>query len=341
MRSRFVFFLFLLMAMGAAAFWSLTRDTPERAFASALRRFSQLPGVNVQVSLFWERLSPSGQGYALDTWLTYGGLIDIRDLEHIKAKGAIGYSKTYNSGDFQTAQVALTTDALSVQLTKVDPALIKWFESASGTSTKDTWFFFQRDALLKEKGFSSFIPLGRSDDIRSAWNGAQFSEWATPRSFQEKVSNGARFMDAELILNADAIESALISLQSAWMAKDPSPAMLEWASRATRGAKSGEWSVTYADDVIGVRSIRGEWPLLDEEDRAIGRVTIQVDVHGVATVQDAVPEGAINLTDAIRPPVSSGFAPSRGRLQDTPTASTTDPSVVTTTDLEASFMPQP
>lgn len=320
------------MAMGAAAAWSLTRDTPERVLASALHRFSQLPGANVQVSLFWDRRAPSGQGDVLDTWITYGGLIDVRDLEHIKAKGAIGYSKTQNAEDVQTANIVLNADTLSVQLATSSASLIAWFESASGTSTKDTWFSFQRDVLLKEKGFSAFMPLGRADDIRTAWNGAQFSSWASPESPKERMSAyGRSVVDANLTLNAEAIESALVSLQSAWMAKDPSPAMLDWASRVTSGLKAGKWSATYADDDVGIRSLRGTWPMVDGDGSVQGHVTLQVDVFGAATVQGDIPEGAIDLTPAIRPTASSGFAPAQDRAPST-SATSTEPSVASSTE---------
>lgn len=316
MRRGFFFFLLLLVLAGGGAAWYLTRPTPDRVLADALTRFSKLPGANVRVNLFWDRLSPSGQGYVLDTWMTYGGLVDVRDPSRIALRGAAGYGKTQNPDDFQTANVAVNTKAISVQLMDTDPSLVSWFESAAGTSTtKDTWFSFDREILLKEKNLSAFLPMGRAEDLRVAWNDAQFSTWASVRSSKERMTaNGAHVFDAELILHQNTIETALISLQSAWMAKDPSPVMLDWAHRAAQGVQSGEWHATYSEDGTGIHSISGKWPTLDDEGRVNGHVTIQIDVLGAATVQDAVPDGAIDLTTAIRPAMSPGFSPSSNRV---------------------------
>lgn len=299
---RFVFLLVLLGLIGAAVWWFFIRVTPERALRSAFRNLPRIQTVKVmQASTYWDLLASSGQGFVLDTWLSYAGSLDVRDPTHARAKGVIGYSETGSKEDFQTADVVLTDAYVSFKLRNAGASTISWLADAASTSTEDTWFQFKRNVLFEEEGLASFIAVGDGIDVRRALESIEPETWARPSSANTYVAqDGSRRMDMTLQLNEDAIRTDILSFSSAWFLRDPEPEYVDWASRTAAGLARGQWYATIDLKTKQFRKVRGYWPLVRNHGNIVGHVTVELEMSRFNQAFDINdPEGAIDVTASI------------------------------------------
>ncbi len=339
---RIVFLLIILAAIGGALWFFVFRPTPEKVLASAVNNLAEARGVSrVQAEVYWDRLSPTGQGFVQEGYVSYSGSLQANDLAHLEAKGYIGYNKRYSVEGYQSAEVVLTEKAAAFRLSDVNENVRSWFEMAAATgTTEETWYGFERDILLTNKGYKRWVSVGNGTDVRNALLAVPESGVATPKVVTERQDGSVRVMAVELDLNRDVVEQGLVSLISAWFLEEPDPVDLDWARRSASGAVNGTWTVEIDMRRKTFRSIYSSWPLYDKDGNVVGHVTARFDFRGFGPQErPTVPEDIVNVTDAIRVDLP-GSLPSAEELpppeeEEEAPEGTEEPAATSTEDTEA------
>jgi hypothetical protein len=322
---RVIFILSFLVIAGFGAWWAFFRVTPERALAIAFGKLGNAGTVqSARANVYWDVKDRSGQGFVLDKWLSFNGSLDLEDPSRIRGAGVIWYGVTANPDDFQSADAVLTGDRAAFRLRDADEEIERWFAEHSGTSTKDQWFDFDRDTLLKSKGLSSWVAGGSGSGVRRAFEGADPAAMAVlsgvPRLYER---DGRRLMEVKIDASAaeDQIERALIALTAAWFGRDPTDRQIDWARLAAQGAALGTWYVTVDLDSGEFRKIQGSWPFLDDAGEIAGHAVAEIEFSGFGwDVAISAPDQAIDLTPALGADAPGTFAPAGERALPVPDA---------------------
>lgn len=320
MRRFLIFAIGLVIVVTGIYAWWLLRPTPEKVLAQALEHLASDTSVQqLQGVLYWDLIDPSGQGYVLDTWLSYAGSLNVADPTHPQADGKAVYSASTRSEDYQTADVVLTKDQIAFQLRETNDGLRAWVKERAPTSTDDAWFSLGRDAVLQKEGYDEWVSIGNGTDIRNALLDLGASAWASLGSVSEEMDAGTRVLRVELLPNERAIEQGLVSLLAAWKLKNPDREDLAWAARSARGIASGKWNADIDLQTKRFHRLAASWPLVDDAGRTVGHVTLNLSFRGFGGTGETseVPEGALDLTSTITTTRPSSFSPASERVIET------------------------
>lgn len=314
MRRLVIFLLiFAFLATGGYA-WFLLRSTPQTQLAKALTAMAQETSFqHVQASLLWDASNDGGKTFSTARWLSLSGDIDAADLTHPEFWGTIGYSATARGEDFQTADAVLTRDRLAFALRDAGPEFSDWVERASASSS-DAWVLMDRDVLLRKNSLEDWIAVGGPKDLRDAVLSADIGSWPEVLSAIETKDGGVSQVEVSFHLRRDDVLRGLLMARSAWHLKQPNGAEIAEAGQWAEGVSRGTWKAQIDARTSRIRTLEGSWPVVNAAGNTTGRIKIHLAFGGYGgSVNPSVPEQAIDITDAIRPPDAGGFAPAQNR----------------------------
>ena len=327
MRGVIILLILVLCIGGGAIWWFLIRVTPEDAFLRAMQQIPQTTSVQqIQGTLFWDRISPTGQGFALENWLSFAGSADISDPTHPLVSGVAGISKTASTKDLDTLDVVLTKTDIAFKLKEAHEGMRFW--AAWATSTTDpmqTWIKLSRDTVLEKQAFNAWISTAKPEVVRTAINAASIAQWGKPVSQRVVTAQGRSVIEQQVKLDARTIENGLVTMLTAWNGRNLNADELDWAHRSAIGAAQWTWAVTIDQRTYHLIGIQGSWALVDNSNHDTGHVTLSLSIGSYGgTVAVTIPSNAVDSTEKIFPSSAPTFLPSTER--ETPVPATTSTS---------------
>ena len=324
MRGFFIILVAVAIFGSAGYLWYSSTQRPEALLQKAWQQVLVYPYASqIQLSFRTDDLDGSGSGFIPGPWISYTGSIDASDPSNIKAKGIVGYSKESQESDFQTADMIVDGEKVSVHLRDTDPNLTRWFADAASTSTEsisETWFVFDQAVLLEEKELNAWIPFGKPKEIRSLLSEIGSTKGLFIVQSVEGFSyQNTSFYRYRISFDENTLATVLLSLQSVWKAKTPTEKDLAWSKRMAKGMSQGVWEVTLNRKTKSIASISAQWPQKDNENNLIGHGWIDWRIAGLGERKEAViPENGIDITKAIIIDKQEGLQEAGERAQETP-----------------------
>lgn len=315
MKRILVFFLFIAMVIGSIYAWMTLRPVPGNLLKTSLRHLTTVGVTPLQGSIQWEKADQTERNFSFGGWVSYAGMLDLRDLSSIRGNGMIGYSSTPSQSDFESANVILTGDRLAIQEKQFKKERSDWMRSlATTTTSQETWFSFDRKSLLEVLGYSGGAAKGSGGDIRKTLQQMDLRQLFIVASSSEQIYAGREYMTIHVRIKEDEFLNGLLTLMTAWKKENPSQNDIVWAKNVARNAAHGDWYLMIDEGAGDLVNITGKWHTVDSQEKILARNSISL-IFGMglssSLMSGKIPEDALDVTPALFPK-KQGTLPSAG-----------------------------
>jgi hypothetical protein len=300
--------LIFVLASGGVLAWFFVQDQPAQALASSMKHLASSRVIMGSGSMYWQNVSPSGQGEIFGGWISLNGTIDLRAINVPQISGVAGYDATQDPVDFQSADIITDNARVAFRPHVVSDALVPFLAPPEHVAT-GTWVSYQRNELFNSEGLQWAIASGTAQMISSVIASSHPETWFKLVSAERGVDEkGHDVIRATIRPNADRVSVLMFNVLAAWKGKSLNAADAETMQRIAHGMELGTWVVSIDRISHHIRAVSASWPMLDVRGNAAGRISVQYAITRMGTTgaAPAFPKDAVDVTDRIRTPMGTG-----------------------------------
>jgi len=319
---RILLVLFAVLVIGGGFFaWWMLRDSPGKALvdaAASFAGFTSAESISAEVAV-------TDLGARNTTGFSVVGSIDASDLTHLQGIGEVRIGSKTVSGQDETVDVVLNTKSVLLRPADVTPEHLALYQSLVGNASGTTLLLFDRAAFLEKFGYKEAVAGGTSKDIRATLQ-SLMPTILPAGTMTTAQADGYTAVTVPFTLDQAALRPFLIALVKSWTGHASTPDEYAWVERIVEDLGRGNFAVSIDASKRDIRTLSGEFPLMDAAGNETRRVRFTLEFGEVGqAVSIPTPKDVKDVTSSIHATVQNTFQGSEIRVAP---VSTSTPAVM-------------